>query len=300
MASEEPKSKPTYPTLPQTIILTSTKSYFSPNRTISYLESLLLPTNGILPLPSSVLFALIPDHLTIYPCSELLSRHTSSPHPTPPAWPLYLGAQDCFWESSYGAYTGCIVPSALKELGVTIVELGHAERRKLLGETDETTAKKAAAATSLGLIPLVCIGEIEKPNLNAPMSAAIGTAMRQLKPQITSLLEAVPMDAPVIFAYEPVWAIGASEPAGVDYVGPVVGAIRNEIAQAEKAGRTGTTRVVYGGSAGPGLWSGRTNGGNGLEQYVDGMFLGRFAHEIKGVKDVVDEVVESLKERENR
>lgn len=132
------------------------------------------------------------------------------------------------------------------------------------------------------------------------MSAAIGTAMRQLKPQITSLLDAVPKDAPVIFAYEPVWAIGASEPAGVDYVGSVVGAIRNEIGQVEKAGRTGTTRVVYGGSAGPGLWSGRTNGGNGLGKYVDGMFLGRFAHETIGLKDVVDEVVGSLKEREQR
>lgn len=296
MASKEAKANTEYLDLPQTLILTSTKAYFSPARTLAYLESLLSPTNGILPLPSSTLFALIPDHLTIYPCSELLSRHTSTPHPAPSAWPLYLGAQDCYWESSYGAYTGCIVPPALKELGVTIVELGHAERRKFLGETDETTAKKAAAATSLGLIPLVCIGETEKPNLNAPMSMAVGTAMRQLKPQITSLLEAVPKEAPVIFAYEPVWAIGASEPAGVDYVGPVVGAIRSEIAQAEKDGRTGTTRVVYGGSAGPGLWSGRTNGGNGLGKYVDGMFLGRFAHEIKGVKDVVDEVVESLKQ----
>ncbi len=297
MSTKQSSLKKAYPPLAPTLILTSTKSYFSPTRTISYLESLLSPTNGILPLPSSVLFALIPDHLTIYPCSELLSRHTSTRHSTPSSWPLFLGAQDCFWESSYGAYTGYIVPSALKELGVTIVELGHAERRKFRSDTNETTAKKAAAVTSLGLIPLICIGEVEKPNFNAPMSAAVGTAMRQLKTQVTSLLDAVPNDAPVIFAYEPVWAIGASEPAGVDYVGPVVSAIRNEIAQAEKNGRTGTTRVVYGGSAGPGLWSGRTNGGNGLRQYVDGMFLGRFAHEIKGVKEVVDEVVESLAEK---
>jgi triosephosphate isomerase len=62
--------------------------------------------------------------------------------------------------------------------------------------------------------------------------------------------------------------------------------------------RTGETRVVYGGSAGPGLWSGKTNDGNGLEQWVDGMFLGRFAHEISGVKEVVEEVMATIKAKE--
>jgi triosephosphate isomerase (TIM) len=287
-------SPPTYPSLPPTLLLISTKSYFSPTRTLTYLESLLIPTNAILPLPSHILFALIPDHLTIYPCSQLLSRHTSTPHPTPSSWPLFLGAQDCFPVTTYGAYTGFTVPSALSELGVRIVELGHAERRKFVGETDESTAAKAAAVSALGMIPLVCIGELEKPDLKSPMSMAVGTAMRQLSPQITILLAAVPEDAPVIFAYEPVWAIGAAEPAGVEYVGPVVEAIRTEVGRVK--GRTGTTRVVYGGSAGPGLWSGKKTGGEGLEKYVDGMFLGRFAHEISGVKEVVDEVVESRKQ----
>jgi triosephosphate isomerase (TIM) len=287
-------STPTYPSLPPTLLLISTKSYFSPTRTVTYLESLLTPTNAILPLPPHILFALIPDHLTIYPCSQLLSRHTSTPHPTPSSWPLLLGAQDCFPATSYGAYTGFTVPSALSELGIKIVELGHAERRKFVGETDESTAAKAAAVSALGMIPLVCIGELEKPDLKSPMSMAVGTAMRQLSPQITSLLAAVPKDAPVIFAYEPVWAIGAVEPAGVEYVGPVVEAIRAEVSRVD--GRTGTTRVVYGGSAGPGLWSGKKTGAEGLGKYVDGMFLGRFAHEISGVKDVVDEVVESRKQ----
>ena len=85
----------------------------------------------------------------------------------------------------------------------------------------------------------------------------------------------------------------------MDYVGPVVQAIR-EVAEAAHAGRgqrrTGEVKVVYGGSAGPGLWSGRSNGGNGLGKYVDGLFLGRFAHKIEGVRGVVEEVVESLAE----
>lgn len=165
----------------------------------------------------------------------------------------------------------------------------------MLNETDETAAKKADAASKLGMVPLVCIGELGAPDMQGPMSAAVGNAMKQLNSQITSLLSAVPLDAPVIFAYEPVWAIGAAQPAGVDYVGPVVQAIRQVVSDFEaKKGRTGQTKVVYGGSAGPGLWSGKTNGGNPLGSWVDGMFLGRFAHKIEGVKAVVDEVVESM------
>jgi len=277
----------------------STKAYFSPEHTISYLKTILDPSSGIIPVPNTdVLFGLIPDFLSLYPCSQLLSEHaksqsTSSKHPQ--LWPLHLGAQDCFWSAEYGAYTGEIVPPALQSLGVTIVELGHAERRKMLSETDETAAKKAGAASELGMVPLVCIGELGAPDMQGPMSAAVGNAMKQLHSQITSLLSAVPFDAPVIFAYEPVWAIGAAQPAGVDYVGPVVQAIRQVVADFEaKKGRTGQTKVVYGGSAGPGLWSGKTNGGNPLGSWVDGMFLGRFAHKIEGVKAVVDEVVESM------
>ena len=93
---------------------------------------------------------------------------------------------------------------------------------------------------------------------------------------------------PVILAYEPVWAIGAERPASVDFVGPVVQRIRELVKTVH--GRTGETRVVYGGSAGPGLWSGKTDGGNGLAPWVDGMLLGRFAHEIHDLKSVLDEV----------
>lgn len=297
MASDE---KPVYPHLPEKLVLMSTKSYFSPAHTIQYLKSLLEPSSGVFPIGHpDVLFGFIPDFLSIYPCAQVLSEYSKS-HPdrltSSHPWPLHLGAQDCFWSTDHGAYTGEIVPPALKSLGVTIVELGHAERRRMLAETDETAAKKAAAAAKLGMVPLVCIGELEAPNLQGPMSAAVGNAMKQLDRQIVSLLEAVPREAPVIFAYEPVWAIGAAQPAGVEYVGPVVQAIRQVVqAFSVTRGRIGQTKVVYGGSAGPGLWSGKTNGGNPLGEWVDGMFLGRFAHKIEGVRGVVDEVVASMK-----
>ncbi|KAI1627867.1 triosephosphate isomerase [Exophiala viscosa] len=282
---------PTYPHLPSKLILTSTKAYFSPSRTISYLKSILDPSNNILPLleshKSEILFVLIPDFLTLYPSSQTLTSKYES------KWPIALGAQNAHSSTNYGPFTGEIVPPALAELGISIVELNHAERRRLLHEDDNTATAKASAVCQQGMIPLVCIGELDKPNLNGPLSQSVGVAMSQLTPQITTVLKAIPADAPVIFAYEPVWAIGAAEPAGVDYVGPVVQAIRQIAKQAVK-GRTGEVKVVYGGSAGPGLWSGKANGGNGLGKWVDGLFLGRFAHEISGVRGVVEEVVESL------
>ncbi|KAJ9609851.1 hypothetical protein H2200_006180 [Cladophialophora chaetospira] len=309
-------SKPKYSPLPSKLILTSTKAYFSPARTVEYLNSILDPSNNIIHLlhehSSQVLFVLIPDFLTIYPCSQILSsRYPSSSQNeasnplsdshdavNPSSWPISLGAQNAFPSTTYGAYTGEIVPSALSSLGVTIIELNHAERRRYLGENDDTAAEKARSVSELGMIPLVCIGELDKPDLRGPMSQAIGMAMSQLRPQILAVLGAVPEDAPVIFAYEPVWAIGAAEPAGVEYVGPVVQAIREVARSASPLGqgkRTGEVKVVYGGSAGPGLWSGGSNGGNGLGKYVDGLFLGRFAHKIEGVRGVVEEVVESLR-----
>lgn len=283
-----------YISLPKTILLISTKSYFKPEQTLQYIRDLLDEKNGIISEievhQADLLFGLIPDFLTIQACGSLL-KDAGREH-----WPIKLGAQDCSPEPSYGAHTGSIVPAALPDLGVSIVELGHAERRRPpLSESDELVSAKAAAACSHGLIPLVCIGERDVPNLSGPLSMAVGTAMRQLSVQIVTVLKAIPLDAPVILAYEPVWAIGAIEPAGVDYVGPVVQSIRAVVDGIE--GRTAVTRIVYGGSAGPGLWSGSTNDGNGLGRWVDGMFLGRFAHEISGVKKVVDEVVTTLKDR---
>ncbi|OAL39317.1 hypothetical protein AYO20_01187 [Fonsecaea nubica] len=312
-------TSPTYPRLPSKLILTSTKAYFSPSRTVAYLASLLDPANNILPLlerhSADVLFVLIPDFLTIYPCAQTLSaqfssaadpggRDVASRPPFLPedkdldtsSWPIALGAQNVYPSTTYGAFTGEIVVPGIKQLGCSVVELNHAERRRYLGEDDATAAAKAAAVSAAHMVPLVCIGELDKPDLRGPLSQSVGVAMAQLRPQIQSVLTAVPHHAPVIFAYEPVWAIGAAEPAGVEYVGPVVQAIR-ELARQIVPQRTAEVKVVYGGSAGPGLWSGKTNGGDGLGKWVDGLFLGRFAHDISGVRGVVEEVVDSLETR---
>lgn len=278
-------SQQSYPVLPKNLLIISLKMYFTPARTLEYLRALLAPENDIVRPQnrSKLLLALIPDFLTIYPCNEIIKNYESSlPAPSasiPP--PFLLGAQDCFWEP-LGAYTGEVSPQSLNSMGVSIVELGHAERRSIFGETDEQTARKAAAACAHAMVPLVCIGEITSPGPVA--SEAVGLAVRECEVQVRAVLTAIPADAPVIFAYEPVWAIGKPVPAGVDHIAAVVQGIKTVIGS-----RRGEVRILYGGSAGPGLW-----GPGGLGKAVDGMFLGRFAHEVEGVRKVVREVEETL------
>ncbi|KAL4807089.1 Triosephosphate isomerase [Aspergillus unguis] len=280
------KSEQTYPVLPKNLLLISLKMYFEPTRTLEYCRALLDPKNDIVRPEnrSKLLLALIPDFLTIYPCAEIIKEYVSTlpkdNDPSLPA-PFLLGAQDCFWES-LGAYTGEVSPLALSSMGVSIVELAHAERRSIFGETDDQAARKAAATCAQGMVPLVCVGEISAPGPVA--SQAVGLAVRECEVLIRSILNAIPDDAPVIFAYEPVWAIGQPKPASVDHISAVVSGLR-----ALTSKRRGDVRILYGGSAGPGLW-----GDGGLGKAVDGMFLGRFAHEIDGVRKVVREVEESL------
>ncbi|KAJ5787493.1 Aldolase-type TIM barrel [Penicillium paradoxum] len=275
-----------YPVLPEKLLLISLKMYFTPDRTLTYLRDLLNPSNEIVHPENrdKLLLALIPDFLTIWPCAQILKEYeaqlTSTGISTSPS-PFLLGAQDCFWEPQ-GAYTGEVSPTSIHALGCSIVELGHAERRAIFGESDEQTARKAAATCAQHMVPLVCVGEVTAPG--AVASEAVGQAVSECAVLVRAVLAAIPADAPVIFAYEPVWAIGQPRPAGVDHVAAVVQGIRAVI-----GARPGTARVLYGGSAGPGLW-----GAGGLGRAVDGMFLGRFAHEIDGVRKVVREVEETL------
>ena len=117
---------------------------------------------------------------------------------------IMLGGQDCFWEAK-GAYTGEISASYLKEVGCQFVIIGHSERRKNLGETDEMVNKKIKLALDVGLVPIVCVGE----NFEQRQQ---GSKEYVLIQQATKAFEGVTVsaDQQVIIAYEPVWAISTS------------------------------------------------------------------------------------------
>jgi len=180
------------------------------------------------------------------------------------------GAQDAFWEMR-GAYTGEVSPEVIRELGGRYVEVGHAERRRLFSEDDAILMRKTAAIVATGLVPVICVGETDKLG---PDGAALA-CRRQLGP----ILDVVPEHARVIIAYEPVWAIGAAQPASPDHIRIVASGLREFAARpADKLS------VIYGGSAGPGLFQ-------DLIGAVDGLFLGRTALDPTRLGAVFDEVV---------
>jgi triosephosphate isomerase len=189
---------------------------------------------------------------------------------------VQVGVQDVAIEDS-GAYTGEVSALEVAEVGVTLAEVGHAERRLLYGENDHITALKVSASLRNGLTPVLCIGESER--LNARAAAAAATA--QLRASLVGASE-----GPVIVAYEPVWALGVSEPAPADHIQAVSHALGVEI----RAIRPGSI-VIYGGSAGPGLLT-------RLGHSVDGLFLGRFAHDVENLAIVINEAAVRARRRD--
>ena len=240
------------PRLRRRLVGVSLKMYFDIPKTQSYIQGLASLSHSF--ATQDVEIFVIPDFLCLVKAAETL-RGTS----------IKLGAQDCHWEDA-GAYTGEVSPLSLHQIGCTFVEIGHAERRKLFGETDESAAKKAAAAERNGLVPLVCVGEKTR--------GSIRDAVAQCKPQVEAVLTATKGE--MVLAYEPVWAIGQSQPASPEYVVAVTRELRKLCGDRD-------VRILYGGSAGPGLFEKLADG-------VDGLFLGRFAHDVNAFREIVAEV----------
>jgi triosephosphate isomerase len=185
-----------------------------------------------------------------------------------------VGAQDLATEDA-GAFTGEVSGGQIRELGGAFVEVGHAERRRLFGETDEVVRRKADAALRAGLVPLVCLGEGTRGD---PVDAARACA-RQLDDALALAAEHG-HGGRIVVAYEPQWAIGAAEPAPDAHIRGVCRELR---AHVRALGAHPGSAVVYGGSAGPGLLT-------RIGDDVDGLFLGRFAHDPRAVAAILDEV----------
>lgn len=185
-----------------------------------------------------------------------------------------VGAQNMHW-ADHGAWTGEISPVMLTDCGLDLVELGHSERRAHFGETDETVGLKVEAAVRHGLIPLICIGETADEK-------AAGRASEVLERQVRgalSRLEGEARNAPLLLAYEPVWAIGdKGVPATPAY------------ADARQADISAIAAAVLGRRV-PCLYGGSVNADNCAEliacPHVDGLFIGRSAWAVEGYLDIL-------------
>lgn len=172
-----------------------------------------------------------------------------------------------------GAFTGETSAEMLSEIGCEFAEIGHAERRRDFNETDELVAKKVLQALSSHLIPIICVGE----KTQTTPEAASDLCIAQIKSAM-SLSDSY-LHQRVIIAYEPVWAIGVAAPADAAYINAVCAKIK------EAAANLGASnlQILYGGSADSGLFG-------KIAQSVDGLFLGRSAHDVKNLKKIVEEV----------
>ena len=174
------------------------------------------------------------------------------------------GAQDAHAEDA-GAHTGDISAPMLTDLGCTFVEVGHSERRRDYGETDEIVALKVHQILLHQMTPIMLVGE---PTQGRP-EAALDFVLRQV--QVGMKLVTQTDRNRVVIAYEPVWAIGVgAAPADPSHIGTVHGGLHDYL-QSAAEGEV-RSRVIYGGS----IDSATASPILALDG-VDGLFIGRAA-----------------------
>lgn len=168
---------------------------------------------------------------------------------------IAVGAQDIFWKDN-GAYTGEVSGPLLKDAGCDYVIVGHSERRgrfgvpeadlqgdagKVFGDTDASVNQKIKAAQSNQLIPIICVGEtLEEREANHTDAV--------VKSQVQAALKDIQNIDSVIFAYEPVWAIGTGKTCDSNEAGRVCGHIRGVIKDVAGESSANAVRIQYGGS----------------------------------------------------
>lgn len=154
---------------------------------------------------------------------------------------IVWGGQNC---SQYekGAYTGEVAPSMLRDMGCSVVLVGHSERRALFGEDDATVADKFVAAQQAGLIPILCVGETLDEREK-------GITADVVERQLQAVMNKAGMEgfARCVIAYEPVWAIGTGKTATPQQAQEVHAYIRALFSEHNKA-LSENMLIIYGGS----------------------------------------------------
>jgi triosephosphate isomerase len=187
-----------------------------------------------------------------------------------------VAGQNLHWQRE-GAFTGEISADMLHEAGADYVIIGHSERRRLFGETDETVNRKLVAALGVKLTPIVCIGETLEEREAGQMLSVLD---RQIKAGLDSMTSE--QVASLVLAYEPVWAIGTGRNATPAEAGEAHGHIRGRLRQWFGGDAADHCHVIYGGSVKP----------DNIHELVtlpdvDGALVGGASLEVRGFFDIV-------------
>lgn len=158
---------------------------------------------------------------------------------------LAVAGQNLYFER-HGAFTGEVSATMLKSAGADFVIIGHSERRRLFGDTDEWVQRKVAAAHAAGLIPIVCVGETLEERER-------GETLAVLDRQVRAGLDGCTGDqvGALILAYEPVWAIGTGRNATATEAGEAHTHLRRRLREWFGGTHADQCRIVYGGSVKP-------------------------------------------------
>lgn len=155
--------------------------------------------------------------------------------------PVKIGPQNCYLKTS-GAFTGEVSAQVAKEIGATVGLVGHSERRQFFGETDQWVTEKSYLLQSLGLAPMICVGE----SLSERQS---GMTNEVVKAQLSKGIEKLDLSKSFYIAYEPIWAIGTGQVATHEQVSEVHAFLRSELMKLKP--ELESTPILYGGSVKP-------------------------------------------------
>ena len=196
-----------------------------------------------------------------------------------------LGAQDLHWEDR-GAFTGEVSGPMLKDAGCAYVLVGHSERRQLFGETDELVGRKLRAALKSGLTPIVCLGEVLEER-------DAGRTLERIDDQLAKGPGALTRDEieRVVWAYEPVWAIGTGRTATPDQAEEVHAHLRRRLEEGYGKATASCAIILYGGSVKP---------ANAFplfkEKDIDGFLVGGASLDADGFVGIVREALRADRE----
>jgi triosephosphate isomerase (TIM) len=181
------------------------------------------------------------DEIALFPSPVLLPTVVD----TAKGSKVAVGAQNIHFAEE-GAYTGETSVGQVKAVGGTHTLIGHSERRQYFAETDEIVNKKLHTALKHDVVPIVCIGEVLEER-------EAGKTESVLKRQITGAFAGVTAEAaaPIVIAYEPVWAIGTGKTATPEMAADAHKIIRSEIARLLGNHVATNMRILYGGSVKP-------------------------------------------------
>ena len=189
---------------------------------------------------------------------------------------ISVAAQDVYFERE-GAFTGEVSATMIRDAGASHVIIGHSERRRLFGDTDEWVNRKTRAAIAAELTPIICIGEtLGEREANQTLTV--------LDRQIRAALDGLSADqiGASLIAYEPVWAIGTGKNATPAEADEAHRHIRARVRQWFSGTAADACRIIYGGSVKPD----NIRDLIGLPD-VDGALIGGASLEIGSFKEII-------------